>query len=210
MLTIIYEDEALLALNKPAGLLSVPGKTEPNCLAQQALDYNPNCRVVHRLDMATSGLILFAKSHAAQKQLGHQFERRTISKQYRAVILGSPSASQGEINLPLICDWPNRPKQKVCYETGKTAVTHYQVTRALTIDEQLCSEVLLKPVTGRSHQLRVHCHELGHGILGDQLYHRAGSEQLAERLLLHAETLWLRHPVTDVPLELNCPAQFGL
>lgn len=210
MLDIIYEDDALLALNKPAGLLSVPGKTEPHCLAQLALDYNPNCRVVHRLDMATSGLILFAKSHAAQKQLGHQFEKRTIRKQYQAVVLGAPSQQSGEIDLPLICDWPNRPKQKVCFETGKKAVTQYQVTGELTINQQRCSAVTLKPVTGRSHQLRVHCKELGHPIIGDRLYHRESSETLASRLLLHAETLWLNHPLSNDAMTLHSPAQFGL
>lgn len=210
MLDIIYEDEALLALNKPAGLLSVPGKTEPHCLAQLALDYNPNCRVVHRLDMATSGLILFAKSHAAQKNLGHQFEKRTISKQYQAIILGAPNAETGEIDLPLVCDWPNRPKQKVCFETGKKAVTHYQVTGSITINHCQCSTVTLKPVTGRSHQLRVHCQALGHPIVGDKLYHRDDSNTLTERLLLHAETLWLNHPLTSKAMTLHSPAQFGL
>lgn len=208
MLDIIYEDEALLAVNKPAGLLSVPGKTEPHCLTQLALEYNPNSRVVHRLDMATSGLILFAKSHSAQKHLGHQFEKRSISKRYQAIIFGSPEQSEGEIDLPLICDWPNRPKQKVCFENGKRAVTQFQVNGVITVNNVRCSVVTLKPVTGRSHQLRVHCAALGCPILGDQLYHHEGSNLLANRLLLHAETLWLNHPITEAPMELHCPVEF--
>ena len=200
-LSITFEDEALLILNKPPGLLSVPGKTEPHCLHTVALDYNANCRVVHRLDMATSGLVIFAKSHAAQKAMGHLFERRNISKCYHAIVQGQPSQSCGDVELPLICDWPNRPKQKVCFEEGKKAHTRFQVRQTWPTDD--CSLLELTPITGRSHQLRVHCQELGHPILGDNLYNGGVTQTRSRRLLLHAAELKFEHPLTGEALHIE-------
>ncbi len=205
-LDIIVEDPHLLVVNKPSGLLCVPGKTEPHCLAAQALVYNANCRVVHRLDMATSGLVVFAKSHEAQKGMGHLFERREIHKTYHAVVQGKPIQEQGDIDLPLICDWPNRPKQKVCYESGKSAQTHYQTVKYG--QDNNVTLLHLTPITGRSHQLRVHCLELGHPILGDNLYNDGTTQTLAKRLLLHAAKLVFRHPITQQDMVITCESAF--
>ncbi|WP_394200927.1 RluA family pseudouridine synthase [Marinagarivorans algicola] len=203
---IIFEDEHLLILNKPSGLLSVPGKTEPFCLTAQALRYNANSRVVHRLDMSTSGLMIFAKNHISQKAMGQCFEKRLVKKTYDAMIHHAPSQHEGVIERPLICDWPNRPKQKVCFETGKAATTHYRVIR--TLAHLQASVVRLTPVTGRSHQLRVHCLALGCPILGDQLYNLQGSHLRAPRLMLHAAQLHFEHPITAQPLHISKPSQF--
>ncbi|HEY7773791.1 MAG TPA: RluA family pseudouridine synthase [Marinagarivorans sp.] len=200
-LDIIFEDDHLLVVNKPAGLLSVPGRTEPYCLQAQAIAYNANIRVVHRLDMATSGIIIFAKSHAAQKGMGQLFEQRQIHKSYHAIVQGQPKTASGEVDLPLICDWPNRPKQKVCFETGKNAKTRYRV--AANCAKNNAALLHLSPVTGRSHQLRVHCLALGHPILGDKLYNLQGSHLRAERLLLHAAEISFHHPITQAPLHLQ-------
>lgn len=205
-LDIIFEDEHLLILNKPEGLLSVPGRTEPNCLHAQALSYNANARVVHRLDMATSGIMIFAKSHASQKAMGHLFEQRKVHKTYHAIIHSKPIKNEGQVKLPLICDWPNRPKQKVCFDEGKPATTLYAVK---TYFEQVnASLVELSPITGRSHQLRVHCLELGHPILGDNLYNIEGSHLRAPRLLLHATKIVFDHPITAEPMHVSHASDF--
>lgn len=206
-LDITFEDEDLLILNKPSGLLSVPGKTEPFCLTSQAISYNANSRVVHRLDMSTSGLMIFAKNHASQKAMGHCFEQRKISKTYHAVIHSSPKILDGVIDRPLICDWPNRPKQKVCLEHGKAATTHYKTIRNLP--HLNASFIHLTPVTGRSHQLRVHCLELGCAILGDQLYNTEGSNNRAPRLMLHAAELKFDHPITQQPIHVTQASGFN-
>jgi tRNA pseudouridine32 synthase / 23S rRNA pseudouridine746 synthase len=210
-LDIVYEDADLLAVNKPAGLLSVPGKVPLPSLLAAVQAYNPNSRLVHRLDMATSGLIVFAKHHAAQRQLGLDFEHKRLQKQYFAWVVGQPAAAEGIIDLPLICDWPARPRQKVCHETGRPAQTRYSCIKALT-DASL---VALWPVTGRSHQLRVHLQSLGHPILGDRLYHPAfiDADQAPgqpDRLLLHSYRLTLLHPLTRSPLQLEAPVPFSL
>lgn len=203
---IVFEDDHLLILNKPSGLLSVPGKTEPFCLTAQALAYNPNSRVVHRLDMSTSGLMIFAKSHASQKAMGQRFEQREVSKRYHAIIHGTPQNTQGIIECPLICDWPNRPKQKVCFDHGKPATTLYEVKKTLTHIN--ASFVHLKPITGRSHQLRVHCLELGCPILGDNLYNLENSHLRAPRLMLHAAEIALNHPISQQPMHIISASEF--
>lgn len=167
-LAILYCDEHLLIANKPSGLLSVPGKGPENqhCLHKLALAHNPNARVVHRLDQATSGIVMFPLSYPCLKQLTHAFEARAIHKRYVAVVDGLLAQDAGDIELPLICDWPNRPKQKVCYEQGKAAHTRYQVLTRDTALKQ--TRVSLEPVSGRTHQLRVHMLSLGHPIVGDR------------------------------------------
>lgn len=206
-LDIVFEDEHLLIVNKPAGLLCVPGKTEPECLSAQAIRYNANCRVVHRLDMATSGLVIFAKSHPAQKAMGHLFERRKIHKTYHAVVNGQLDSAEGRVDLPLICDWPNRPRQKVCYETGKKAQTHYYTIEFW----EECNATLLHlaPITGRSHQLRVHCQQIGHPILGDNLYNDTQTQKRAPRLLLHAAQLEFEHPISKKALLVTKGSDFN-
>lgn len=193
-LDILHLDDDLLIANKPSGLLTVPGKGPENqhCLYKQALAFNPNARIVHRLDQATSGIVMFPLNYPCLKQLTHQFEARAIHKRYLAVVHGLVGQDEGEVTLPLICDWPNRPRQKVCFEHGKSAHTRYKVIHR---DQGLQQTRLeLEPVSGRTHQLRVHMLSLGHPILGDRLY--APDEIIAQapRLLLHAQELWLNHP----------------
>lgn len=205
---ILYMDDDLLIANKPSGLLSVPGKGPENqdCLYKRALAVNPNARIVHRLDQATSGIVMFPLNYPCLKQLTHQFEARSIHKRYIAVVDGLVEADEGEIQLPLICDWPNRPKQKVCYEHGKSAHTRYKVLERDT--DNWRSRVQLEPVSGRTHQLRVHMLSLGHPILGDRLYAPEAVIARSPRLLLHAQELWLDHPITHQLLSIHCPARF--
>lgn len=191
-LDILYQDNALVVFNKPSGLLTVPGKAAEH---KDSLEYRarlvwPGIRVVHRLDMATSGIVVMALTADAQRSLNRQFQLRHTQKHYIARVSGRVLADHGTIELPLICDWPNRPKQHVCYTHGKPSLTHYQVLSRT----DNASRLKLIPVTGRSHQLRVHLQWLGHPILGDKFY--AGREALlaADRLQLHAEQLCFTHP----------------
>ncbi|MBF9056242.1 RluA family pseudouridine synthase [Rhodobacterales bacterium HKCCA1065] len=190
-LELIHEDHELLVVNKPAGLLSVPGKGEhlKDCLVTRLQAAFPEALLVHRLDMDTSGVIVFARTPAAQRHLGLQFEKRMMKKSYLALVWGQVDGKEGVIDLPLIVDWPNRPLQKVCHETGRAAVTEWKVLR----HDETSTRMRLFPQTGRSHQLRVHMRELGHPILGDPFY-AAGPARDFPRLMLHAETLSLRHP----------------
>lgn len=207
-LHILYQDEHLLMLNKPAGLLTVPGKgpDKQDCLINRVLKYNPNARVVHRLDQGTSGIVMIPLNYLTLRTLTAQFQGRGIHKQYVAVVGGLVAEDEGEIHLPLICDWPNRPLQKVCHDTGKAAHTRYWV---LERDKTLSlSRVLLEPVSGRTHQLRVHMLNLGHPILGDQLYAPEAIKARAPRLLLHARRIQLRHPVSGEVLQVECPEDF--
>ncbi|NDR58600.1 RluA family pseudouridine synthase [Aliiruegeria sabulilitoris] len=188
---ILHRDENLLLVNKPAGLLSVPGKGAElaDCLlARLERDY-PGTLLVHRLDRDTSGVMVFAMNRMAQRHLGLQFERRHTSKRYVARVSGIVEAEAGLLDLPLNSDWPNRPKQMVDFENGKPARTHWRVLER----EAAATRVELRPETGRSHQLRVHMVALGHPILGDPLY-AEGDAQRAGRLMLHAEGLTLRNP----------------
>ncbi len=201
---IVYEDNDLLVVNKPTHLLCVPGLSHPNNLLDNIRVHYPNVRLVHRLDMATSGIVIFALNHATQKHLGQQFEHRQVDKQYCARVAGKLNNKKGEIDMPLICDWPNRPKQKVDWDNGKNAVTQYSVIEE---SEPKANETLisLHPITGRSHQLRVHCLAIGHPIIGDALY---APESDAPRLMLHAESISFSHPSTEAKLDLHCPAPF--
>ena len=196
---ILYSDDALLAVDKPAGMLSVPGRGEGkrDCVAARVQSMFADALVVHRLDMATSGLLLMARGAAAQRRLGIAFAQREVDKRYVAVVAGRPPAS-GEIDLPLSADWPNRPMQKVDRERGKPSLTRYRV-----LDYDAASDtarVELEPLTGRSHQLRVHLCALGHPIVGDALYAPPAIRSGATRLLLHACALRMPHPTTGQPL----------
>ena len=190
-LELIHEDHELLVVNKPAGLLSVPGKGDhlKDCLITRLQAAFPEALLVHRLDMDTSGVIVFARTPAAQRHLGLQFEKRMMKKSYLALVWGQVDGKEGVIDLPLIVDWPNRPLQKVCHETGRAAGTEWKVLR----HDETSTRMRLFPQTGRSHQLRVHMRELGHPILGDPFY-ATGPARDFPRLMLHAETLRLRHP----------------
>ena len=198
----------MLVLNKPSGLLSVPGRGEEkhDCLASRvALEY-PDAMIVHRLDMETSGLIVMALGAAMQRALSIIFQDRQVQKTYLAVVSGCPSDETGLIDLPLITDWPNRPRQIVDHDIGKPSQTHY--TRLAYDSARDASTMELKPITGRSHQLRVHMQAIGHSILGDALYADTAARQAAPRLLLHASELSLPHPQDGRQLSLHCPAQF--
>jgi tRNA pseudouridine32 synthase/23S rRNA pseudouridine746 synthase len=165
----------------------------------------PQAESVHRLDMATSGVIVVALTKAAERELKRQFREREPKKQYLARVFGHPQHEEGLVDLPLICDWPNRPKQKVCFETGKAAQTEYQVQE---YGDDNTARVLLKPITGRSHQLRVHMQALGYPILGDKFYATPEALALAPRLLLHAWMLTITHPAYGTPMTFKAPADF--
>lgn len=205
-LSIVYVDDSLLVLDKPAGLLSVPGRgaDKADCLASRAQAVFPDALTVHRLDMSTSGLLLMARGEAMQRALSRLFEGRQVDKRYLAVVDGYLEQEAGEVDLPLICDWPNRPRQKVDFEVGKRSLTKY---RRVGFDPQsnVC-RVELEPVTGRSHQLRVHMASLGHPIRGDELY--GPDPEPGERLLLHATDLAFVHPLSAVALSFHSDAPF--
>lgn len=207
-LTTLYADDDVVVVHKPAGLLSVPGRDPLNhdsVLSRLQADYVQPI-IVHRLDMSTSGVMVIALHKAAAGALGKQFEARTVGKRYVAVVDGLVESNGGELDWPLVCDWPNRPLQMVCYTHGKPALTVYTVLQR-DVDQQR-TRVSLVPHTGRSHQLRVHMRELGHAILGCELYAPDAACYAAERLLLHAEHLAFVHPVTAEPLSFECPADF--
>lgn len=209
LLRVLHADDTLIAVDKPAGLLAVPGRGEAGCLnlTVQVQAAYADALIVHRLDMATSGLMLFARGAAAQRQLSIAFAERRVHKRYIAVVHGDVAADSGEIDAPLIADWPNRPRQVVDLHHGKKALTRWQVlARHEAGPGGPRTRLMLEPVTGRSHQLRVHLQYIGHAICGDTLY--APEPQHSGRLLLHACHLGLAHPVDGTALELDCPAAF--
>ncbi|CAH0526853.1 bifunctional tRNA pseudouridine(32) synthase/23S rRNA pseudouridine(746) synthase RluA [Vibrio hippocampi] len=187
-----FEDQDIIVVNKPSGLLSVPGRAPEHydSMWGRLVERYPEIQVVHRLDMSTSGLMLLAKNKQAERSLKKQFQYRLTHKVYYARVWGTPSEAQGLIDLPLICDWPNRPRQMVCYEHGKPSQTYYEVVKS----EQQTSIVRLFPITGRSHQLRVHLMALGHPIVGDEFYATPEALAYSERLELHAAELTFYHP----------------
>lgn len=205
-LAILHEDEHLLAVDKPSGLLSVPGRGErmADCLIARVQCRFADALVVHRLDMDTSGLVLMARGPDVQRALSRQFMTRQVDKRYEAVVHGVMADDEGEVDLPLITDWPRRPRQKVDAETGKPSLTRFRVLGR----QGDRTRVSLEPVTGRSHQLRVHLMALGHPIVGDDLYGSPGDRARAGRLMLHACSIALAHPVTGQRLSLTCPPPF--
>ncbi|WP_085318161.1 pseudouridine synthase [Derxia lacustris] len=205
-LDLLHADAALIVAIKPPGLLSVPGRgpQHADCLASRVQARFADALVVHRLDLGTSGIVCFGRGAAAQRELSRQFAARETRKRYLAVVAGRPAAPSGSIDLPLAADWPNRPRQKVCAATGKPALTHWRVLGPAPGGSRL----ELVPVTGRSHQLRVHLMALGHPILGDELYADAAALAAAPRLLLHASGLELAHPVGGQLLAFTSEAGF--
>lgn len=190
-LAVVAVEPELLVLDKPAGLLSVPGRgaDKADCLAARVQAVWPEALVVHRLDQATSGLMLMARGLAAQRWLSAAFERRTVAKRYLAVVAGRMGPAQGEIDAPLAADWPNRPRQQVDRAHGRPALTRWRVLAHDAATNR--TRVELEPVTGRSHQLRVHLQSVGHPIVGDALYGPPDVALGADRLLLHAAELRL-------------------
>ncbi len=209
-LDILYRDEDILVLNKPSGLLSVPGKHKEHfdSLMLRVQAVWPNAGIVHRLDMMTSGVIVMSMHKDALRFLNREFSERNTDKFYIARVAGHIEQDKGSIELPLICDWPNRPKQMVCFENGKPSLTHYQVLERGEADGNLWTRVKLTPITGRSHQLRVHMKELGHPILGDRLYAPEDIIAQADRLQLHAQRLEVRHPANEQVMVFEKPCDF--
>lgn len=209
-LDIVYQDNDLVVLNKPSGLLTVPGRLpeHQDCLQNRVTKVLPTATVVHRLDMATSGIILMALNKPAHVDISRQFEKRLTKKRYVARVFGKIAEATGSVDKPLICDWPNRPKQMVDYDNGKAALTHYKVLDYRdNVDGNTTTLVELIPVTGRSHQLRVHMLALGHPILGDRLYAHDAALTQNNRLQLHAQMLQISHPVSKQALTFStdCP-----
>ncbi|MDD5297158.1 MAG: RluA family pseudouridine synthase [Rhodocyclaceae bacterium] len=196
-LDLVYADETLLVVVKPAGLLSVPGRgaDKRDCLASRVQARYPDALIVHRLDMSTSGLLVLARGEAAHRALSRLFAQRQVGKRYVALLTGRMARASGVVDLPLITDWPRRPRQKVDFESGKPSLTRFQ----LLGHEGESSRVELEPETGRTHQLRVHMQSLGHPILGDELYGR-GPTPDAPRLMLHAAALAFAHPEDGRPM----------
>lgn len=210
-LVVIHQDANLLVLDKPAGLLSVPGRgtDKQDCLSARAQALYPDALVVHRLDMATSGLMLLARGLAAQRALSLAFAERRVVKRYVAMVAGdlaSPASDWGVIDLPIAADWPRRPLRKIDHQLGKASVTRWRV--AARCPDRGTTRLELEPETGRSHQLRLHLQALGHPILGDPLYATPGIQAMATRLLLHATRLAFTHPVSEQPLQFVSNADF--
>lgn len=206
-LPCVFQDEHLLVVDKPAGLLTVPGRGEhlQDCLIHRVQRHVPEALIVHRLDMATSGLLILAKGGAMQRELSKLFMGRQVFKRYEAVVMGLVADDAGQIDAPLITDWPNRPRQMVDEVNGKPSQTRFEVMSRDASSER--TRLLLEPLTGRSHQLRVHLLSIGHPIVGDPLYGPEAVREGADRLLLHASELSLPHPVTAQSLHLHsaCP-----
>lgn len=205
---LLHVDTALVVVHKPAGLLSVPGRGEDrqDCVLRRVQAHHPEALIVHRLDQATSGLLVLARDAASHRQLSIDFAARRVHKRYVAIVAGELADAAGSIDLPLSCDWPNRPRQQVDFQRGKPSLTHWQRLNGPAPDG--CSRVLLTPVTGRSHQLRVHLAALGHPIVGDTLYAMDPWIHHAARLLLHAEGLQLPHPGDGRTMTFEDPSPF--
>ena len=206
-LDLVYRDDYIAVVNKPSGLLSVPGNQPQyyDSAMSRVKEKYGFCEPAHRLDMATSGILLFALSKAADRELKRQFREREPKKYYQALVWGHVEQDHGIVELPLICDWENRPRQKICFERGKRAVTFYDVLQRYPNNT---TRVKLTPITGRSHQLRLHMLALGHPILGDKFYAHPQAKALSPRLCLHAESLQIQHPISGETMEFTAPVGF--
>lgn len=210
-LSILHADNGVLVLHKPADLLSVPGRgpDKQDCLSRRVQAQFPDALVVHRLDMATSGLMLMARGAQAQTLLSKAFSARTVHKRYQALVHGLlPAHDDGwqEVDLPIALDWPNRPRRIICGTTGKPSVTRWRV---LAHASAFQTRLELEPVTGRSHQLRVHLLAIGHPIVGDRLYLTPASTSAAPRLMLHATQIGFDHPLTGIPMVFESAPPFA-
>ena len=205
---ILYADDSLLIVDKPHLLLRVPGRHRLNrdCLLSRLEQRFPGVAAAHRLDLDTSGLLVVPRNKSTLIAMNKQFQDRAVLKTYRALVYGQVKDDEGQIDLPITGDWHNRPRQKICTKTGKPSLTHYRV-----LDRQSNSSLLeLKPVTGRSHQLRIHLMALGHPIMGCDLYAHQEALSAAPRLLLHANQLTFKHPLTQGLLRAYSPAPFDI
>lgn len=212
----LYQDDALLVLDKPSGLLAVPGRgpDKQDCLSARVQAIWPDALVVHRLDYDTSGIMLMARGPDMQRRLNQAFASREVHKRYQAIVGGvlnpAPETPDGWglINLPLIVDWPNRPRHIVDQQQGKPSLTRWRPQIPQLFQGRIATRVDLEPITGRSHQLRVHLQALGHPILGDTLYASPEDQACSPRLLLHACLLTLNHPVTGATMTFESPPPF--
>lgn len=201
-LQILYEDDDLIVINKPSGLLSVPGRLPEHhdSAYLRVVEKFPQAKITHRLDMATSGILMFAKHRDAEVAVSKMFQARTVDKNYIAIVQGKLDG-EGSVDVPLITDWENRPRQMVHFELGKTAKTLYQ---AISYDaHQDTTRVQLTPITGRSHQLRVHMLHIGHPITGDKIYHPNPKQSALGRLALHASRLSFMHPLQQFQVDIQ-------
>ncbi|MEZ5571870.1 MAG: pseudouridine synthase [Halioglobus sp.] len=205
-IVVLYEDSDLLLVRKPHLLLTIPGRHPLNkdCLITRLQQRYPSASIVHRLDLDTSGIMVIPLNKATHAHISRQFQQRQVHKTYHAVVFGEITQDRGQVDLPIVCDWERRPRQKICHQHGRVALTHYEVLQR-SGDR---TRVLLKPVTGRSHQLRIHMRELGHPILGCDMYAHDTALGMADRLMLHATTLEFTHPTTGVWLRGECQADF--
>ncbi|MDM1345227.1 RluA family pseudouridine synthase [Acinetobacter pseudolwoffii] len=206
---LIHRDDDFIVIHKPAGLLTVPGKTEDlqDCLINRLLKIEPKTLLIHRLDRDTSGILVFGLTKWGQKNISRQFQERQTDKTYQAVVAGTLEG-EGSIEVPVVYD-PSRPPLHIADPAhNKPAITHWQAIEHFNIQGQAVTRVKLTPITGRSHQLRVHMQYLGHPIIGDTLYATPEQQQLSSRLHLHAERLSFYHPQTDQLVEFYCPAPF--
>ena len=201
-LCIVYEDDDLVVIDKPAGLLSVPGRLpeHQDSAYLRVVEKYPHAKITHRLDMATSGILMFAKHRNAEVAVSKMFQARTVKKNYIALVQGKLEG-QGSVDVPLMTDWENRPRQMVHFELGKVAKTLYQAVQYFEADD--ITRVLLTPVTGRSHQLRVHMQYIGHPITGDQFYHPDYRQSALKRMALHASYLAFKQPLSGVDVEIR-------
>tara|TARA_R110001592_G_scaffold3525_32_gene20220 strand:+ start:9752 stop:10465 length:714 start_codon:yes stop_codon:yes gene_type:complete len=206
-LDVVYHDEYIIVLNKPSGLLSVPGRRAEHAdsLETRVQAEYPEARIVHRLDEATSGLLVMAMTKDAHRNIGLQFERRKTKKMYLARVWGHVGEDSGHVDLPLICDWPNRPLQMVDHERGRSSQTDWEV---LERESGGATRMALYPITGRSHQLRVHMMEIGHPILGDEFYAHDDALAAEARLQLHAHKLMIYHPDGGAQTWFESPCPF--
>lgn len=192
---IIFQDADIIIVDKEPGILSVPGRgiEKLDSISHRLSLEFEEIHIVHRLDMATSGIMVFARNKDALRNLQQQFQHRKTEKSYQAILAGRLTPRQGAINLPMRCDWPNRPRQLVCYEFGKKSLTRWRVMDYIDGN----TRVELQPFTGRSHQLRIHSDALGHPIIGDNLYGTVDSQNATEQLCLHAQCLSFTHPTEN-------------
>ena len=205
-IVILYEDEDLLLVRKPDLLLSIPGRHPLNkdCLITRLQQQYPSASMVHRLDLDTSGIMVIPLNKPTHAHISRQFQERRVEKAYEAIVFGVVKLDAGEIDLPIAADWDNRPRQVICDQRGKQALTRYEV---LSRDSD-SSRLVLRPITGRSHQLRIHLRELGHPILGCDMYAHEEALAMAPRLMLHATALAFEHPSSGQRLSAECPADF--
>ncbi len=205
-----YEDTEMLILEKPQDLLSVPGRGEEkqDCLWRRAQEIWDDALIVHRLDCATSGLMVLARNKESHRELSRQFQQRQNFKRYQALIAGQPDQNEGVRREPMRCDWERRPLQMIDFEQGKAATTFWRTLDQGQIGELDYTRVALYPITGRSHQLRLHMQVLGHPILGDNLYAAGAALSSVDRLMLHADLLEVFHPVTQERMSFSSPAPF--